>query len=188
MVKKGRSTVEVVDAHSNAPFKEYAKDNETYVEAEPDAQYFVRIHVESGALVQTEIFVDGKSLGYHTVIDETPEEDDLNRQNAWKGGDVGLSAGQTGPKMKGVMTKEGTIAVSKKAGGREITYGKGQIFETITLKYCSAVGLMMAGVLVGPVDPYVMARKSHEHKRGADAVTVDAESIPPPQKSDSSKR
>jgi hypothetical protein len=39
----------------------------------------------------------------------------------------------------------------------------------------------MAGVL-GPVDPYVMARHVHECKRGADTHPVDTESMPPPQK------
>ena len=102
-------------------------------------------------------------------------------QNKWKGGDVGVAVGQTGPKMKGVMTKEGDIAVSKKDNGRRTRYREGQIVDTITLKYCSAVGLMMAGVL-GPIHPYVMTRKLHENKRGADAITVDAESKPTPKK------
>jgi hypothetical protein len=241
MVKKGRFTVELVDAASSTPFKEHTKDDETYVEAEPDAEYFVRIHAEVGALARAKIFVDGKYLGYkknmtnktsglgqgsncglwcfdgvsttHQALlfakakvfnssdaaQETPfwtgtvevkfvEIFDTGAthvngpwQNKWKGGDVGVVVGQTGPKMKGVMTKEGNIAVSKKDDGSRTTYREGRILDTITLKYCSAVGLMMAGVL-GPVDPYVMARNVQECKRGADTRPVDAESMPPPQK------
>jgi hypothetical protein len=242
MVKKGRFTVELVDASSYTPFKEHTKDDETYVEAEPDAEYFVRIHAE------VKIFVDGKFLGYNasmkrnkkgkqntskgfgrgsncglysfdgvssthqallfakakvfnssdaaqenplwtgTVTVEFREIFDTGAtrvkgpsQNEWKGGDVGVGVGQTGPKMKGVVTKEGNIAVSKKRDGRRTIYRKGRILDTITLKYCSTVGLMMAGVL-GPVDPYVMARNVQECKRGADTRPVDAESMPPPQK------
>jgi hypothetical protein len=48
------------------------KDNETYVEAEPDAEYFVRIDVGDGSRVQAWIFVDDKNLGYS--LDFTPPE------------------------------------------------------------------------------------------------------------------
>jgi hypothetical protein len=240
MVKKGRFTVELVDAHSKAPFKEHAKDDETYVEAEPDAEYFVRVAGRGGGdKVSAKISVDGKCIGYRKTLKKSGKKSSIcglrsfdgvssthkallfakakvfNSSDAaeeapsfwtgnvtvkfqemfdtgnthiaapginqWKGGDVGVVLGQTGPKMKGVMTKEGNIAVrSKKDDGHRTTYRKGRVLETITLKYCSAVGLMVAGVL-GPVDPYVMARNLHDHKRGVDAVTVDAESMPRPQ-------
>jgi hypothetical protein len=243
MVQKGRFTVELVSADSNAPFKEHTKDDETYVEAEPDAEYFVRICTGPGVPVRAQIFVDGKFLGYNATAGSQEEKHSHNRglwmhdgdsssthqallfakanvfnssdaaqeapfwtgnvkvefaeifdtgrthvqnkwQNKWKGGDVGLVVGQAGPKMKGVMTKEGNIAVSKQDDGRRTTYREGRLLDTITLNYCSTVGLMMAGVL-GPVDRYVMARKLHEYKRGADGEAgdgEDAESMPPPQK------
>jgi hypothetical protein len=220
MVKKGRFTVELVEADSKAPFKEHAKNNETYVEAQPDAEYFVRIAAGAGDNVRAKIFVDGKCLGYSKNF-KTRQEKSLTcglwyfdgvrstqkallfakakvfnssdtaleahfwignvtvefkeifdtgdthvaspRQNVWKGGDVGIVVDQTGPKTKGVMTKEGTIAVSKKAGGRQTTYRKGRILDTITLKYCSTVGLFKAGVL-GPVNPCAMDPQSDGRK------------------------
>jgi hypothetical protein len=65
MVKKGRFIVELVNADIKTVFKEHTKDNETYVEAEPDAEYFVRIFaIGIGSPVQAKIFVDDKYLGY----------------------------------------------------------------------------------------------------------------------------
>jgi hypothetical protein len=239
MVKKGRFTVELVNADTKTAFKEHTKDTEIYVEAEPDAEYFVRIVFGAGSPVRARIFIDDKFIGYNKNITKPGEEtvdcglwsfDGVSgtdkallfakakvfnssnaaqeapfwtgnvkvefseifdtgtthtmgpTQNKWKGGDVGVVVGQAGPKMKGVMTREGNIAVSQKDHGLRKIYIKGRILETITLKYCSTVGLMMAGVL-GPVDPYVMARKVHEYKRGAaDAVTAGTEIMPPPKK------
>jgi hypothetical protein len=238
MVKKGRFTVELVNADTKTAFKEHTKDTEIYVEAEPDAEYFVRIVFGAGSPVRARIFIDDKFIGYNKNITKPGEETvdcglwsfdgvsgtdkallfakakvfnssnaaqeapfwtgnvkvefsellDTGRthvvrpsQNKWKGGDVGVVEGQAGPKMKGVMTKEGNIATSQKDRGLRRTYIKGRILETITLKYCSTVGLMMAGVL-GPVDPCVMAKTLHDDKRGADAVTVDAASMPLPKK------
>jgi hypothetical protein len=238
MVKKGRFIVELVNADIKTVFKEHTKDNETYVEAEPDAEYFVRIFaIGIGSPVQAKIFVDDKYLGYDLHLTTQHKTDNYGlwnfdgvsttykallfakakvfnssdaaqeapfwtgnvkvefseifdtgtthtmgpTQNKWKGGDVGVVVGQAGPKMKGVMTREGNIAVSQKDHGLRKIYIKGRILETITLKYCSTVGLMMAGVL-GPVDPYVMAKTLHEYKRGADAVTVGTASMPLPKK------
>jgi hypothetical protein len=193
MMKKGRFTVELVNAYSNTPFKEHTKDNETFVEAEPDAEYFVRIHVGVGALVAAKIFVDGKSLWYLQDMDKPERHSNYGlwyfdgvstsfkallfakakafnssdaaqeapfwtgnvtvefkeifdtgnthvqapHQAVWKGGEVGIVAAQTGPKMKGVMTEKGNLAVSKKDDGHRVTYREGRILDTITLKYDS---------------------------------------------------
>jgi hypothetical protein len=62
MVGTSLFTVNLVDATTKVAFKEHTKGSETYVEAEPDAEYFVHIEVPQGMQVAAEIRVDGKSL------------------------------------------------------------------------------------------------------------------------------
>jgi hypothetical protein len=64
MVKQGRFTVELVSADSKVKFQQHTKDGKTYVEVEPEAEYFVRVAAEPAPLVRGRIDVDGKSLGY----------------------------------------------------------------------------------------------------------------------------
>ena len=68
MVKKGRFTVELVSADTKVAFQEHAKGQETFVEVEPEAEYFVRLSVDAGPKVRGKISVDGKGLGYITNI------------------------------------------------------------------------------------------------------------------------
>jgi hypothetical protein len=89
--------------------------------------------------------------------------------------------GQSDPAMKGVMTKEGNLDDSWEDNGERTSTTRGENLETITLHYCSAVGLMVAGVF-GPVDRRTMARRLNEFKRGAARVAADAANMPAPQR------
>jgi hypothetical protein len=68
MVKKGRFTVELVSADSKVKFQQHTKDGKTYVEVEPEAEYFVRVAAEPAPRVSGRIDVDGKSLGYKLLF------------------------------------------------------------------------------------------------------------------------
>ncbi len=43
MVVEGGFRVELVDANTKIPYKEHTKDGKTYVEGDPDAEYFVSL-------------------------------------------------------------------------------------------------------------------------------------------------
>ena len=43
MVVRNGYQVQLVDARTKIPFKEHEKDGKIYVEAEPDAEYFIAI-------------------------------------------------------------------------------------------------------------------------------------------------
>ena len=58
------------DTGTNTPFMEHTKGSKTYVEVEPDAEYFLsirKVQVSSSALV-CEFKVDGEHLRYHTTF------------------------------------------------------------------------------------------------------------------------
>jgi hypothetical protein len=105
----------------------------------------------------------------------------LKHENKWDGGDVGFVMGQADPKMKGVMTKVGNHAISFKSDGMVSERIDREYLETVSMKYCSTVGLMFAGVL-GPIDPMIMARQFNTQKRGADHVAADMASSVRPTK------
>lgn len=75
IVQQGDFTIQLVEAHSKTPFMEHDHDGKTYVEVEPDAEYFVST-AKTGAneflqhaMLMAVIYVDGKSLGYASVYD-----------------------------------------------------------------------------------------------------------------------
>ena len=58
------------DTGTNTPFMEHTKGSKTYVEVEPDAEYFLsirKVQVSSSALV-CNFKVDGEHLRYHTTL------------------------------------------------------------------------------------------------------------------------
>jgi hypothetical protein len=56
---------EIVHAESKNPFPEHTAFNrDTYVEVEPNAEYYICIKSDHPAMVIAEILVDGKPLGY----------------------------------------------------------------------------------------------------------------------------
>ena len=73
MVQQGDFKVELVEATTKAPFLEHFHDGKTYVEVEPECEYFIRIskpqaNMFSGVM-RGDIFVDGKWLGYNLKYD-----------------------------------------------------------------------------------------------------------------------
>lgn len=70
----------------------------------------------------------------------------------WKGGDVSFVMGISDPdKKKGVKSGKGdTFEVKKVGGGQVANYGKGGLLQKITLRYCSTLGLIHAGILAKP--------------------------------------
>ncbi|GKY99190.1 hypothetical protein MPSEU_000874400 [Mayamaea pseudoterrestris] len=65
MVVRSGFEVQLVNAVSKVSFKEHDKDGETYVEVEPDVDYFVAIRrINAGPLMVAYIIVDGNNLGY----------------------------------------------------------------------------------------------------------------------------
>jgi hypothetical protein len=75
MVQEGDFLFELVDVETKLPFKEHVKDDQVYVEVEPDAEYFIKLRkfgstgfgTSSGTIV-CEFHVDGKSLGYQRTF------------------------------------------------------------------------------------------------------------------------
>jgi hypothetical protein len=80
MVVEGGFRVELVDAINKIPYKEHTKDGKTYVEGEPDAEYFVslqKIAVLPEDHYIVHLFVDDQNLGWYVKrdgdeIDEEP--------------------------------------------------------------------------------------------------------------------
>ena len=61
-------SVQLVDAETKEPFKEFSKDNKHYAEVEPGAEYFIRLQRVAGgtsSIVRSSFTVDGVDLGYH---------------------------------------------------------------------------------------------------------------------------
>jgi hypothetical protein len=75
MVKSGRFTVELVAADTKVAFKEHTKDGRTYVEVEPQVEYFIRVEAEAGPEVEIDLAVDGKELGYTTLMESLEKKD-----------------------------------------------------------------------------------------------------------------
>ena len=61
--------VEVVNAETKKSFKKHiASDGRTYIEVEPDAQYFIELKVVSTKKVVAHVVVDGVSTGYLNLL------------------------------------------------------------------------------------------------------------------------
>ena len=72
MVVVGDLEIKIVWADTKEPFLEHQKDGATYIEVEPDAEYFVaikRISMNGPALISCYVEVDGKDLGWNTWFD-----------------------------------------------------------------------------------------------------------------------
>ena len=71
MVVKGPFEVSLVRADTKEPFQEHENEcGETYVEVEPDMDYFVRVkstYPERESLVRADLVLDGVGLGYYTI-------------------------------------------------------------------------------------------------------------------------
>lgn len=83
MVRVGAFKVELVDATTKVPFKERTKDGRTYVEAEPDAEYFVSIQKDekTDTNVAISYSVDEQEIRGSTII----RKDVIMREPDYKG-------------------------------------------------------------------------------------------------------
>jgi hypothetical protein len=209
MVKIGKYYAEIIHADTKQAFPEHTAPNgETYVEVEPDSEYWIRIKTDSEDAVYVQSSVDGNSLGYYSVMNKSSPVIDrgLSKREAgksysyalkfakasvrdgstnggmpaqfwtgkievsfseahftgytsqrdysqsWKGGDVSYVMGISDPdKKKGVKSDQGsTFEVKKCSGGQIANYARGGLLQTITLRYCSTLGLIHAGILPKP--------------------------------------
>lgn len=74
-----------------------------------------------------------------------------DHSSTWNGGDVSFVMGISDPdKKKGVKSDKGERFEVHKSKRRRKTYTKGGVLQTITLRYCSTLGLIHAGVLAKP--------------------------------------
>lgn len=207
MVKQGKYSVEIVNADGRIPFPEHTSTSgETFVEVEPEAEYYIRVKADSEDKVKGVISVDAKELGYHFLASKTiPPKDkgiweykdgksyvhalkfakanvrqatgndttapfwtgmievsfyeasfkgykeQKDHTNKWNGGDVAYVMNISDPdKKKGVKSDKGEHFEVKKSKRRRKQYAKGGLLSTITLRYCSTLGLIHAGVLAKP--------------------------------------
>ena len=67
MVVRSGFEVQLVSADTKIPFKEHVKDGKIYVEAEPDAEYYIairRVNMEGPPVITSYYYVDEAYLGY----------------------------------------------------------------------------------------------------------------------------
>ena len=200
---------------------------ETYVEVEPESEYWIRVQTDSEDVVRAEISVDGKSLGYCVPMDkrnsatdwgvwkfengkeynfalkfakakvrEATNNEDANdkpfwtgivevdfseaiyageyeqqdRSDMWTGGDVSYVLGISDPdKKKGVKSEKGSSFNVKKSQRRRSQYQTGGMLKKVTLRYCSTLGLIHAGILPKP-PMWDLHRLSHPAENGNENV------------------
>ena len=58
---------QIVSADEKLPFQEHRKGDKTYVEVEPDAEYFLRVRQTKPGTCKCRYAVDGKNLGYENL-------------------------------------------------------------------------------------------------------------------------
>ena len=79
---------QIVSARDKIPFKEHKKGYKTYVEIEPDAEFFLSVRKVSTnkAVHVCTCMVDGKYLGYHSIYDDPkPQANFLGIFSRWEG-------------------------------------------------------------------------------------------------------
>jgi hypothetical protein len=206
MVVNGPFEVSLVRADTKEPFKEHTHESgDTYVEVEPDMEYFIRIkstYPETESLVRADFMLDGVGLDYYTIMThgeetlhglwtvqgntqiekalcfhceelEIYDSDKIwfgslemtfseairngsrittrNVTNQWTGGIVDGCI--PGTKNKVVKSKEGSLVMSKETLPKRRThtiYRPGKELAKIKLYYCTALGLIKAGILPQP--------------------------------------
>jgi len=70
MPRKGEYSLELVEATTKEPFKEYDGEIniDSYVEVEPDIEYFIKVHNHSKKTVVNNFWVDGKLLETNNTV------------------------------------------------------------------------------------------------------------------------
>lgn len=112
--------VELVDAQTKTPFKEHtSQDGTTYIEAEPDAEYFIRIEVDAEEKILAKAIVDGGSLGY--------------RKHCWK-------VPRTADNILGIRKKnDGKTALKFSRVRRNLSGGIGSWKGTVKVDFFKAI-------------------------------------------------
>ena len=88
-----------------------------------------------------------------------------------------LTHGQT---KKVLRSGKGCHAVSQTIYSGAVTrYRSGQLLDVVTVNYCTAVGLIQAGVLAKPTDPWVEARMTNPWKRPTEGSPSAIEKLQP---------
>ncbi len=212
MVRLGKFTLELISATAKTPFKEHeGKDGKMYAEVEPDVEYFIRIGSKDPRPLSMKLFVDGKSLGYITSMDQhsegtcglwtckddvsthkalrfnklvnlrgTPDQKGCDSNTNWTGcielkvferidegfheapcnvsstwnsnTDQILKGMKVSSKKKALNSKEGSASTDAYTNPRN-KFRNGACVTSMTLFYCSTVGLISAGVLAPPPPP-----------------------------------
>ena len=202
MVVRSGFEIQLVSADTKIPFKEHEKDGKVYVEAEPDAEYYIsirRVDDTGPQCVVSYYYIDGNFLAYqtnHTRIAFEPAYHGIwSRQNGihkhvalqfakpnvaksgvaytsgmgkveaklfigqYYGNDVGDDyktsfepsqvelANSSTSKKKFLLSKNGDTTITKVHQRETPNYRAGASIGTITLYYCSAVGMMDVGIV-----------------------------------------
>ena len=77
MVFRSGFEVQLVSADTKIPFKEHEKDGKIYVEAEPDAEYFIairRVDMSGSPVIKSYYYIDGNFLGYYSFHKSVQKE------------------------------------------------------------------------------------------------------------------
>ncbi|GKY92179.1 hypothetical protein MPSEU_000189200 [Mayamaea pseudoterrestris] len=168
MVIRSGFEVQLVHADSKLPFKEHEKDGKIYVEVEPDAEYFIairRLNNTGPPAIVSQYSIDGKRLNYSRALSEKAEftYDGIYSQMNGKSSTVTVRQASTSCERKwSSYSATGNISTCKKKfllsepghSTRKTPVAHvsrhfipGRDIETITLNYCSAVGLTDVGVI-----------------------------------------
>ncbi|CAB9531656.1 expressed unknown protein [Seminavis robusta] len=159
MVVKGNFQVQLVEAVSGQPFKEHSltgKPDECFAEVEPGAEYFIRVQYlakddddffGSGSVFVADLEVDGCDLGYELTI----EDDTAHLCGGWKhekGKSGSLNARSEGiPKKALVRSGQGSTLCTVEESLHTVVHEREETaFESLTLHYCTVLGLVEAGV------------------------------------------
>lgn len=123
------------------------KDGKSY----QHALKFAKAEVRQDTGDSTAPFWTGKvQVTVSEAIDNGYKEQ-KDHSSKWDGGDVSYVMGISDPdKKKGVKSDKGESFSVHKSKRRRKAYAKGGLLSTITLRYCSTLGLIHAGVLTKP--------------------------------------
>ncbi|CAB9506088.1 expressed unknown protein [Seminavis robusta] len=175
MVVVDNFSFQLVNAETKEPFKEHTgADGKVYAEVEPDIDYFMQIKVsssDSSTEYCAKYIVDGKMLTvtqhFHFEpknLDKTlihglwSRENDTETHQALKFRPLCLRmprcqiqlVKQGDGKSKALRSGKGTTLECFEDDGARRFVEKGRHLKTITINYCTAVGLIHAGVFKKP--------------------------------------
>jgi len=236
MVKRAGFTLEIINAETNEPFKEHTcpTTGKTYVEVEPDAEYFLQLSQDRKPMLLGMYAIDGEHLGYQiSLFAEGPhilcgllrlcggktnmtalkfsKTSSLQQNSAertrplpwtgiikasyyeainpiekfgglpdytstWSGGNVECARGDGSGLIgkKGVKSQSGNIIDVQKVPASNISYVQyrpGRCLQTIEVQYCTAPGLIQAGILPKP-PMWDCHQKSFSRKRSAPEIPI----------------